>query len=449
MTENPAGRWENCHRKPPRHRFTPPPCMRLEHLMSQIEMRLHVPEPAARPGEDPDFSFLAIPPVDEAIRPAIDVAAPESYPLATTMIRVLDDDGRAGGNWDPNLDGETKRTALTHMITTRLLEEQFFLLQRQGKAAFAIRSLGEEAVATASAMAVDESSPGYGQGLDMHFPTYRQGGLLVANGHSITEMACQVLSNSGDRLKGAQLPSLHSVPECGFFSISGNLATQYIQAVGWAMAGAIQNKRIVGVGWTGEGATAENDFHSALVFASVYQPPAILNVVNNQWAISSFRGIAGGSNASFAQRGIGYGLATLRVDGNDFLAGYAASQWATQRARAGHGATLIEWITYRAASHSSSDDPSKYRPAEAAKSWPLGDPIDRLTEHLIGADQMTRSNAEALTTECRERVSAAVAEAEALGTLADGPAVSPVEMFRHVYAEMPPHLVEQRQELGY
>ncbi|MCL4156662.1 UNVERIFIED_CONTAM: hypothetical protein GTU68_044706 [Idotea baltica] len=242
---------------------------------------------------------------------------------------------------------------------------------------------------------------------------------------------------------------MHSVPECGFFSISGNLATQLIQGVGWAMAGAIQKKRIVGVAWTGEGATAENDFHSALVFASVYQPPAIINVVNNQWAISSFQGIAGGTNASFAQRGNGYGIATLRVDGNDFLAGYAASQWATERARAGYGPTLIEWVTYRAASHSSSDDPSKYRPIEAAKAWPLGDPIDRLVQHLIASDEMTLSDVEAMRTACRERVSAAVAEAEALGTLNDGPAISPMEMFRHVYAEMPPHLIEQRQELGY
>ena len=415
----------------------------------QTEMRLHVPEPAARPGEDPDFSFLVIPPVDEAYRPGIDVTAIDTYGLATTLIRVLDDDGRIGGAWDPGLDESTKIAALGHMVTTRYLEEQFMLLQRQGKAAFAMRSLGEEAVAVSAAMAVDATSPGYGHGLDMHFPTYRQAGLLVANGHSLFEMTCQILSNEGDRLKGAQLPVMHSVPECGFFSISGNLATQLIQAVGWGMAGAIEGKRIVGVGWTGEGATAENDFHSALVFASVYQPPAIINVVNNQWAISSFQGIAGGTNAPFAQRGMGYGIATLRVDGNDLLAGYAATAWATERARAGHGPTMIEWVTYRAASHSSSDDPSKYRPEEAAKAWPLGDPVDRLTEHLVRDGSVTLSDVEELKGECRARVDQAVTEAEALGNLNSGPGLSPVEMFRHVYAEMPPHLVEQRQEVGF
>ena len=415
--------------------------------MSQVEMRLHVPEPAARPGEDPDFSFLAVPPVTEATQPAIDVAAPETYDLATTMIRVTED-GQAGGSWNPELDRDTKLAGLTHMVTTRLLEEQFMFLQRQGKSAFAMQSLGEEAVAVSSAMAVGESSPGYGPGLDMHFPTYRQAGLLVANSHSLVEMTCQMLSNAGDRLKGAQLPVMHSVPECGFFSISGNLGTQLIQAVGWAMAGAIQRRRIVGVAWTGEGATAENDFHSALVFASVYQPPAIINVVNNQWAISSFQGIAGGTNASFAQRGIGYGIATLRVDGNDFLAGYAASRWATERARAGHGPTIIEWVTYRAASHSSSDDPTKYRPAEAAKSWPLGDPVERLVTHLVAAGELTLDQFEELVRTCRDRVGDALDQAEAFGTLTSADK-NPLELFRHVYAEMPPHLVEQRQELGF
>lgn len=417
--------------------------------MPETEMRLHVPQPSARPGEDPDFSFLVVPPVDEAPRPPVDAAAHDTYDLATTMIRVLDDDARAGGAWNPGLDGATLRTALSHMLVTRLIEEQFLLLQRQGKAAFAMRSLGEEAVATSAAMAVGLDSPGYGPGLDMHFPTYRQAGILVANGHSLVEMTCQVLSNEGDRLKGAQLPVLHSVPECGFFSISGNLATQLPQAVGWAMAGAIERKRIVGIGWTGEGATAENDFHSALVFASVYQPPAIICVVNNQWAISSFQGIAGGTHASFAQRGEGYGIATLRVDGNDFLAGWAASRWAVERARGGFGPTLIEWVTYRAASHSSSDDPSRYRPTESAKAWPLGDPVDRLVEHLVDQGELELGELEGIRREARERVAAAVAEAESIGTLSSGPPLSPVDMFRYVYAEMPAHLLEQRQELGY
>ena len=411
-------------------------------------MRLTVPEPPARPGQEPDFSHLTVPPAGSVARPPIDVEAGGIHDLAGTIIRVLDDDGQPTGPWDPGLDHQSILRALRHMIETKVFDEQALLLQRQGKAAFAVRSRGEEAVGVGVGMAVDASSPGYGPGLDMHFPTYRQSGLLMANGHSLVEMMCQILSNSGDRLKGAQLPSMHSVPEKGFFSVSGNLATQLIQAVGWAMASAIEGKRNVAVAWTGEGATAENDFHSALVFASVYQPPVILNVVNNQWAISSFQGIAGGEAATFAQRGTGYGLPTLRADGNDLLAVYAVTEWAVARARAGLGPTLIEWLTYRVGSHSSSDDPSRYRSADSPASWPLGDPIERLRRHLVGAGAATGAELDDLEREVETRMAEVVAEAESLGTMISGPPLSARHMFDHVYATEPRHLTEQRQELG-
>ncbi len=410
-------------------------------------LRLSVPEPPARPGEEPDFSHLTIPPAGSVPRPPLDVEAGVTHALAGTMIRVLDDDGEAVGEWVPEISDQVKIRALRHLLETRAFDEQALLLQRQGKAGFAIQSRGEEAVAVGSALAVDASSPGYGPGLDMHFPTYRQGGLLLANRHSVVEMICQLLSNTGDRLKGAQLPSMHSVPEKGFFSISGNLATQLIQAVGWAMASAIEGKRNVAVAWTGEGATAENDFHSALVFASVYQPPVIINIVNNQWAISSFQGIAGGEAATFAQRGTGYGLPTLRADGNDLLAVYAVTEWATQRARNGYGPSLIEWITYRVGSHSSSDDPSRYRAREAPSRWPLGDPVERLEQHLLRRGAMTPVEIEALHTDVERRLEVAVTEAEAFGTMNSGPEPEAEHMFTHVYAELPDHLAEQMVEL--
>ena len=136
------------------------------------------------------------------------------------------------------------------------------------------------------------------------------------------------------------------------------------------MASALKGDRRIAAGWIGEGSTAEPDFHHALTFASVYRAPVILNVVNNQWAISSHQEIAGGETATFAARGVGFGLACLRVDGNDFLAVYAATNWAAARARANHGATLIELFTYRAAPHSTSDDPSRYRPRTKAPTGP-------------------------------------------------------------------------------
>ncbi len=417
--------------------------------MTEIRpMRLAVPEPPARPGDEPDFSRITISPAGSVPMPAIDVAAGDTHSYTGKIIRVLDEHGRAVGPWAPEMSDELRVRALRHLLETRAFDEQAMLLQRQGKAGFAIQSRGEEAIAVGSALAVEATSNGYGPGHDMHFPTYRQSGLLMATGHSLMEMCCQILSNTGDRLKGAQLPSMHSVPEKGFFSISGNLATQLIQAVGWAMASAIEGKRNVAVAWTGEGSTAENDFHSALVFASVYQPPVIINIVNNQWAISSFQGIAGGEAATFAQRGTGYGLPTLRADGNDLLAVYAVSDWAARRARAGLGPTLIEWITYRAGSHSSSDDPSRYRSADAASSWPLGDPIERLSAHLIADAVLTREDIATMSDEVVATIEVTVAEAEKLGTMNSGPKLSASHMFEHVYAEMPRHLLEQRQELG-
>ena len=265
---------------------------------------------------------------------------------------------------------------------------------------------------------------------------------------NMVEMICQLFSNQNDPLKGRQLPVMYSSKKQGFFSISGNLATQVIQAVGWAMASAIKGDTKVASSWIGDGATAEADFHTGITFAHVYRAPVILNVVNNQWAISTFQAIAGGEGTTFAARGVGSGIASLRVDGNDYLAVYAASQWALERARRNLGPTLIEWVTYRAGPHSTSDDPSKYRPANDPARFPLGDPIARLKQHLIKLGAWTDAEHEAMQKELEAEVTAAQKEAERYGTLADGMVRSPAEMFEDVYKDMPAHLRQQRQELG-
>ena len=213
------------------------------------------------------------------------------------------------------------------------------------------------------------------------------------------------------------------------------------------MASAYKGDSRIAAAFIGEGATAEGDFHSALTMAAVYHVPVILNVVNNQWAISSFQGIAGGNEATFAARAIGYGLACLRVDGNDFLAVYAATQWAAERARNNHGPTLIEHVTYRAAPHSTSDDPSKYRPADEAEKWPLGDPVARLKNHLIVIGEWSDERHEALNIELTAQVTKAAKEAESFGTLSTGVAHATETMFTDVFKEMPWHLRAQLKEL--
>jgi 2-oxoisovalerate dehydrogenase E1 component alpha subunit len=401
-------------------------------------LALHVPEPAYRPGDTPDFSSIAVPAAGSAPRPDSSAAPRETHPLCDTLVRVLDEDGRAVGPWHPKLSPDTLRKMLADMVTVRVFDDRMYRAQRQGKTSFYMKCTGEEAIAVAAATALDRD--------DMCFPTYRQQGLLVARGYPLTEMMCQIYSNKGDKLQGRQLPIMYSDKAHGFFSISGNLGTQYPQAVGWAMASAIKGDSRIAMGWIGEGATAEGDFHSALTFAAVYTAPVILAVVNNQWAISSFAGIAGGEKATFAARAVGYGVAGLRVDGNDALAVYAAVQWASERARANAGATLIEFFTYRAEGHSTSDDPTGYRPAGEAQQWPLGDPIERLKRHLLALGEWDEERHEALVRQADATVRAAQKEAEKLGILPEQGRENIGSMFEDVYAELPPHLAEQRDQ---
>jgi 2-oxoisovalerate dehydrogenase E1 component alpha subunit len=408
-------------------------------MKNAVSLSLHIPAPKCRPGDAPDFSELKLVEAGVAPRPEVDCPADETHPLANSLIRVLDSEGRAVGPWNPRLDVETLKRGLKAMILTRVFDDRMYRAQRQGKTSFYMKCTGEEAIACAQAMVLSQD--------DMCFPTYRQQGLLITRGYPLAEMMNQIYSNAADPMKGRQLPVMYSSKSFGFFSISGNLGTQYPQAVGWAMASAYKGDDKIAAAWIGDGATAEGDFHSALTFAAVYRAPVLLNIVNNQWAISCFQGVAGGENATFAARGVAYGLPTLRVDGNDFLAVHAATQWATDRARSNLGATVIEFFTYRAAQHSTSDDPGKYRPADEAASWPLGDPVKRLAQHLTQLGEWSDEDQAAAEKVAVEQVRAAARESEAIGTLGQSrPSVK--EMFEDVFKEPDWRLRRQRQEVG-
>lgn len=402
---------------------------------------LYIPQPKVRPGDQPDFSGMRIPAAGETPRPPLDLTADDSMPYANGLARVLSPEGEAVGDWNPELPPEVLRQGLAFMVMTRIYDDRMTMVQRQGKTSFYMRCTGEEAVSVAQAMALRPD--------DMLFPTYRQQGLLIARGRPLLEMMCHCLSNTGDNLKGRQMPVFYSWREGNFFSISGNLGTQFSQAVGWAMASAYKNEDAIASAWVGEGATAEADVHYAMTFATVYRAPVLLNIVNNQWAISSFQGIAGGETSTFAERGLGYGIPGLRVDGNDFLAVFAATRWAADRARAGLGPTVLELFTYRAEAHSSSDDPTKYRPKEEAIRWPLGDPIDRLRRHLTRIGAWSDAEHEELVTKIKTEVRDDFSKAESMGTLDSGPRIDVKTMFDDVYKEQPLHLRRQRQQLGY
>ncbi|HSN33527.1 MAG TPA: 3-methyl-2-oxobutanoate dehydrogenase (2-methylpropanoyl-transferring) subunit alpha [Ideonella sp.] len=408
---------------------------------ARAPLQLHVPEPSGRPGCHTDFSYLHTSAAGAVRRPPVEVSPADTGDLAQALVRVLADDGRAVGPWVPqDLDADRKRRGLAAMLKTRAFDARMLMAQRQKKTSFYMQSLGEEAIGSGQSFALE---PG-----DMCFPTYRQQSLLLARDDvSMVDMMCQLFSNERDPMKGRQLPVMYSYKRAGFFTVSGNLATQFIQAVGWAMASAIKGDTKIASAWIGDGATAEADFHTALTFAHVYRAPVILNVVNNQWAISTFQAIAGGEATTFAGRGVGCGIASLRVDGNDFLAVYAASRWAAERARSDLGPTLIEWVTYRAGAHSTSDDPSRYRPADDWAHFPLGDPVERLKQHLIATGEWSEERHEEMRKAIEAEVLAAQKEAERFGTLVDGHIPDPATMFEDVYEDMPPHLVRQRAQL--
>lgn len=409
-------------------------------MTEETPLSLFVPEPECRPGDTPDFSNVEIPKAGAARRPPIDVKAEDIQDLAYSIIRVMNRAGEAVGPWADMLTDEQALQGLRDMLTVRAYDARMMMAQRQGKTSFYMLSLGEEAIACAFQKTLRKG--------DMNFPTYRQQGLLISTEYPIVDMMNQVYSNSKDPMRGRQLPVMYSSKEYGFFTISGNLATQFVQAVGWAMASAIKQDTKIASGWIGDGSTAESDFHSAMVFASTFRAPVVLNVVNNQWAISTFQGIARGKAATFAARGLGFGIPALRVDGNDYLAVYAAAKWAVERARAGHGPTLIEYVTYRAGPHSTSDDPSAYRPKTESDAWPLGDPIERLKNYLINRGAWSEERHTQAKAEIESMIAQTQKEAEKNGTLHAGAKVSPREMFEDVYKETPLHLVRQRQEAG-
>lgn len=401
--------------------------------------RLHIPRSSARPGDKPDFSYLNLSPAGSVDKPPIDVRTKDIEHLSLELVRVLDDDHRAQGAWNPNLDPDQLQIGLRWMLLNRVFDERMWKIQRQGKITFYIQATGEEAVSIAQGMALRPS--------DMCFPSYRNQGLFLYRGTKLVDMMCQCLSNTRDMCKGRQLPVLYHNKDANIFSLSGNLATQYPHAVGWAMASAIKGEDHIAASWLGDGSTAEADFHHAVTFAAIYQAPVILNIVNNQWAISTFQGFAGGERRPFAARGIGLGVPGIRVDGNDFLAVYAASLWAADRARRGGGPTIIEHVTYRGGAHSTSDDPTKYRPKDEWKSFPLGDPVERLKQHLIGEGHWSEDQHDAVIGEYKEKVLAAWKEAQTHGTMTEGPRLNPDGMFDDVYAEVPAHLQRQRREM--
>ena len=396
--------------------------------------------PPFRPGEEADFGNKFKEQPGDLWRPdPAKASSDDTAPHARGLIRVLDDKGEAKGEWDPKLDSSDLIQGLEYMMRLRIFDDRMIKMQRTGKLSFYMRSFGEEAVAIAQTMALENQ--------DWIFPSYRQPGAQFVRGRDMVSMICHCIGNTEDNVRGRQMPVHYTYKEGRFISISSPVGTQFSQAVGVAMASAYQEKDEVCISWLGDGTSAQGDYHYALNFASTFKPPVILNVVNNQWAISTHANLATGGR-TFAERGLAYDIPSFRVDGNDFLALYSVTKWARDRASAGLGPSHIEVYTYRAGAHSSSDDPSAYRPNDEASCWPGGDPIERLKEHLILTGEWDEEKHEKLAQKIDDEVMAAYKEACEFGDLASGPYPPASTIFTEVYESVPWHIQEQREELG-
>jgi pyruvate dehydrogenase E1 component alpha subunit len=249
-----------------------------------------------------------------------------------------------------------------------------------------------------------------------------------------------MFGNANDPIKGRQMPDHYCYKKGRFGSISSPIGTQITQATGFAWAAKIKKEDLVALAYFGDGATSSNDFHNGLNFAGVFKAPVVFFCRNNGWAISvpTERQTA---SATFAEKGVAYGIPGVRVDGNDLFAVVKVTRDAIARAARGEGPTLIEALTYRMSGHSTSDDPKAYRPDATLEAWRTLDPLVRLRRHM---EQRHGWNDE------KQRAAEAEIEAEIKGAIAvsektDLPSID--SMFEDVFATPPWHLQEQREEL--
>jgi pyruvate dehydrogenase E1 component alpha subunit len=314
--------------------------------------------------------------------------------------------------------------AYRRMVVGRRFDTQATALTRQGRLAVYPSSFGQEACQIASVLALRED--------DWLFPTYRDSVALVARGIDPVEVLTLL---AGDWHCGYDPTAVHVAPQCT------PLATQAPHAVGMAEALRRTGQDSVVMALIGDGGTSEGDFHEALNFAAVLRAPVVFFVQNNKYAISV--PLARQSAApALAYKGVGYGVRSEQVDGNDLVAVLAVLTAAVDHARAGNGPSLVEAHTYRMAAHTNADDATRYRDDDEVARWSAADPLARLETHLtarglLTADDMAAANAEAedLAANLRDRMNVDVE-------------ANPLELFDHVFAEPTPQLREQRALLA-
>ncbi|MBY8874292.1 pyruvate dehydrogenase (acetyl-transferring) E1 component subunit alpha [Micromonospora sp. PLK6-60] len=362
--------------------------------------------------------------------PVATAAAPVADPSAgllpaTEPVRLLDPSGTPLPARDdyPEPPVAELRELYRRMVVGRRFDIQATALTKQGKLAVYPSSRGQEACQVGAVLALREG--------DWVFPTYRESMALTARGIDPVEVLTLL---RGDWHCGYDPAAMRTAPQCT------PLATQCVHAAGLAYGEAYQGRDTVALAFIGDGATSEGDFHEGLNFAAVFKAPVVFFVQNNKYAISVplSRQTAA---PSLAYKGVGYGVPSEQVDGNDPVAVLAVLTRAVQHARSGRGPFLIEAHTYRMEAHTNADDATRYRDGAEVDAWRDRDPVARLETYLRERGELDDAavaaiaeQAEAYAADLRERMH-------------DKPAVDPMSLFDHVYAEPTPQLVEQREQV--
>lgn len=348
-------------------------------------------------------------------------------------LQILNQDGSvAAGATVPDLSRDQAKKIYSDMLYTRMLDERMQGAQRQGRLSFYLTCTGEEAAVAGTIAAF--------QPQDMVMAQYREQLALRYRGFTTAQFMNQLFSNVEDLGKGRMMPVHYGSRELNIMTISSPLATQIPQAAGYAYGQKLKGKDACTLCYFGEGAASEGDFHAGLNMAAVLNSPVVFVVRNNGYAISTpcSEQFAGDG---IAPRGLGYGIKTIRVDGNDILAVYAASVEARRIATQEQRPVLIETMTYRLGAHSTSDDPSGYRSKEEEQEWRDKDPIQRMKNWLIAQRWWDEESDSDLQKSYRTEILAELKLAEQR----DKPPLG--DMITDIYKTVPSHLFEQFQAL--
>ncbi|XP_055695559.1 2-oxoisovalerate dehydrogenase subunit alpha, mitochondrial [Lutzomyia longipalpis] len=351
------------------------------------------------------------------------------------IYRVMDRDGIIEDKTqEPNLGQETVKKMFRDMVLLNTMDKILYESQRQGRISFYMTNFGEEASHIGSAAALTPDDLVYGQ--------YREAGVLVWRGFTISEFIDQCYGNVDDEGKGRQMPVHYGSKKLNFVTISSPLATQIPQAAGAAYALKLKegNNRCVIV-YFGEGAASEGDCHAALNFAATLDAPVIFFCRNNGFAISTpsseqYRG------DGIAGRAAGYGMASIRVDGTDIMAVYNGTKVARDYVMSTNKPIILEAMSYRIGHHSTSDDSSAYRAPEELEVWnTVEHPINKLKNYMRSKRWWNEEDENAFVKSIRKQVLSQISLSE------KKPKPDWREMFNDVYYDLPVHLREQLKQM--